>query len=207
MEVKAANGNIYLSSKRLLDVTASLCGILVLLPLYVTIAIIIKITSEGPILYRGIRTGFKGNQFKILKFRSMLLGADLGASTTSRNDSRVTPVGKFIRKYKIDETPQLFNVLKGDMSLVGPRPELPMYTNQYTQQEKIILDVLPGITDFSSIEFSNLNDLIDDSDPDKSFEELVLVKKNKLRVRYAIERSFLLDLKLILLTISSLLRP
>jgi lipopolysaccharide/colanic/teichoic acid biosynthesis glycosyltransferase len=135
----------------------------------------------------------------------MQVGAELGAGTTSRNDARITPVGRFIRRYKLDELPQLFNVLRGDMSFVGPRPELLRYTSQYVGDEKLILCVRPGITDLSSIQFSNLNTLIDDENPDRNFEERILPHKNRLRIKYVRERSFLLDFKLIGKTLARLI--
>jgi lipopolysaccharide/colanic/teichoic acid biosynthesis glycosyltransferase len=131
----------------------------------------------------------------------MVVGADKGAGTTSRNDPRVTAVGRFIRRYKLDELPQLLNVLVGDMSFVGPRPELPRYTDQYQGEELLILQVRPGITDYSSLKFSNLNDLIGDEDPDQAYEEKILAEKNRLRIQYVKDQSFWLDLSLILKTI------
>ena len=179
----------------------SFFGIIFLSPIFLFIAILVKFTSAGTILYKGERTGLFGKSFKILKFRTMVMNAELGAGTTSRNDSRVTFVGRRLRRYKLDELPQLFNIFFGDMSFVGPRPELQKYTRQYQGEEKLILSVRPGITDFSSVKFSNLNELIDDDNPDASFEERVLPEKNKLRLQYVNECNFWLDMKLILLTL------
>lgn len=199
-------GTVYRVCKRSFDIFFSFLGIIALLPVYAAIAVLIKVTSPGSILYRATRTGKNNQLFTILKFRTMEQNADLGAKTTSKNDTRVTRVGRFLRKYKLDEIPQLFNVLRGEMSFVGPRPELPEYTNRYTPDEKVILQVTPGITDYSSVYFSNLSELIDDEDPDASFETKVLPVKNQLRVKYATERSFLLDMKLLVLTVVAILK-
>lgn len=191
----------YYFIKRLFDIFGALLGIILLFPLLIVIGLIVKITSPGPVLYCGVRTGWYGQPFQIFKFRSMRVGAESGAGTTSKNDPRITPVGSFIRHYKLDEIPQLFNVLFGDMSFVGPRPELLRYTSQYVGDEQLILCVRPGITDLSSLQFSNLNELIDDEDPDRFFEEKVLPEKNRLRIKYVKERSFLLDFFLIVKTL------
>ena len=192
---------MYKLTKRFFDLFMSFFGIIFLLPIFLFIAILVKFTSAGTVLYKGERAGLFGKSFKILKFRTMVMNADLGAGTTSRNDARVTHVGSILRRYKLDELPQLFNVFFGDMSFVGPRPELQKYTRQYQGEEKLILSVRPGITDFSSVKFSNLNELIDDDNPDASFEERVLPEKNKLRLQYVNECNFWLDIKLILLTL------
>lgn len=191
----------YEIAKRLTDIVGALVGIIVLSPLFLLIAVSVKTTSPGPIFYRGLRTGYQGKPFRILKFRSMVVGADKGAGTTSRNDPRVTPLGRFLRRYKLDELPQLVNVLVGEMSLVGPRPELPYYTELYRGDELLILQVRPGITDYASLHFSNLNDLIEDSDPDKAFEDKILGEKNRLRIQYVKERTYWIDIRLILRTI------
>jgi lipopolysaccharide/colanic/teichoic acid biosynthesis glycosyltransferase len=128
------------------------------------------------------------------------------ASSTAKNDPRITKVGRWIRRHKIDELPELINVLKGEMSLVGPRPEVPKYTDQYEGEEKIILSVLPGITDYSSIHFIQLGDVLGEGDPDEAFERLVLPTKNKLRVQYVKDRGLWLDLKLIALTLLRIIR-
>ena len=197
---------MYKFSKRLFDIFMSFFGIIFLSPILLFIAVSVKFTSEGTILYRGERSGLFGKSFNILKFRTMVMNADLGAGTTSRNDNRITYIGNILRRYKLDELPQLINVFFGDMSFVGPRPELQKYTNQYQGKEKLILSVQPGITDFSSVKFSNLNELIDDDNPDASFEEKVLSEKNRLRLQYVNECNFWLDIKLILLTILRIMR-
>jgi len=193
-------------SKLIFDFTFSLVGLILVAPLLIVIGIAIKANSDGPILYKGLRTGRYGKPFYIYKFRSMVIGADKGAGTTSRNDPRLTSIGRYIRKYKLDEFPQLLNVLKGEMSFVGPRPELPRYTEKYQGKELLILTVKPGITDYSSLQFSNLNDLICDSEPDKYFENNILSAKNRLRIKYVETRTFAGDIKLIILTIFTVLR-
>ena len=135
----------------------------------------------------------------------MYVGSEMMAGSTSRNDPRITIIGKFLRKYKFDELPQLINVFNGEMSFVGPRPELKKYTDQYHGEELLILKVKPGITDLSSIKFSNLNALIDDDNPDKFFEENILAIKNTLRIEYVKNATFFGDLRLLILTIHKLL--
>ena len=196
---------IYKITKRSFDLLLSFLGIVIIFPVIIFIAILIKLTSKGTIFYRGERTGLFGKSFRIFKFRTMIMNADLGAGTTSRNDVRVTSFGSTMRRYKLDELPQLFNVFLGDMSFVGPRPELERYTSQYQGKEKLILSVRPGITDFSSIKFSNLDDLIDDDDPDASFAKNIFPEKIRLRLKYIYECNFWLDIKLILLTLRRLI--
>jgi len=196
---------IYIITKRVFDIFFSLVGLVALSPLFILISILVKTTSSGPILFKGNRTGRNGIPFQIYKFRSMYVGSEMKAGTTSRNDPRITIIGKFIRKYKIDELPQLINVLRGEMSIVGPRPELKKYTDQYKGEELLILNVKPGITDLSSIKFSNLNELIDDDNPDSSFENNILESKNILRIEYVKKATFFFDLKLIFLTVVKLL--
>lgn len=197
---------VYEFCKRLFDICFALFGLILAGPVMIVIAITIKVVSPGPVLYKGLRTGRHGKPFYIKKFRSMVIDADKSASTTSKNDPRVTPIGRFIRANKLDELPQLINVLKGEMSFVGPRPELPKYTNQYNDKEQLILTVPPGITDYSSLHFSNLNELIGDDDPDMAFETNILTEKNQLRVKYVENRNFFSDIMLIINTILRVLR-
>lgn len=192
--------------KRFFDIVFAMIGIIVLSPLMLVIALSILLDNPGPILYKGLRAGQFGMRFYILKFRTMVVNADKGAGTTSKNDSRVTRTGKILRPLKLDELPQLFNVLMGNMSFVGPRPELTRYTDAYKGEERLILTVKPGITDYSSVEFSNLNELIGDADPDKYFEEHFLDKKNQLRIRYVKEQSFLSDLGILFKTVGRVLK-
>lgn len=196
---------MYLISKRVFDILFSSICLIALSPFFLIFSILVKLNSTGPILFKGVRIGKHGVPFNIYKFRSMYVGSEMMAGSTSRNDSRITTIGKLIRKYKIDELPQLINVFKGEMSFVGPRPELKKYTDQYKGDELLILKVKPGITDLSSIKFSNLNDLIDDDNPDSSFEKNILASKNLLRIEYAKTATFFGDIKLIFLTILKLI--
>ncbi|MGQ9698440.1 MAG: sugar transferase [Armatimonadota bacterium] len=195
------------AAKRGFDLVVSVLGLAVLWPLLLIIAIAVKLDSPGPVFYRGVRTGRGGIPFRIYKFRTMVNNAEsLGGGSTAKNDPRVTRIGRLLRKYKLDELPQLINVVRGDMSLVGPRPELPTYTSRYTSEEKAILSVRPGITDFSSIEYIDLAEVLGDDGADTVYEERVLPTKNQLRLKYVAERSFWLDLRLIALTIVRLWR-
>lgn len=179
----------------------SLSVLLLIWPIILFVAISIKLSSPGPVFYRGIRTGLHGIPFRILKFRTMIVDAEsLGGPTTGTNDKRVTSIGAFLRKTKLDELPQFINVLTGDMSLVGPRPEVLEYTGTYTGEEKIILAMRPGITDYSSIEFADLDDLVGDKDPDKYFREHIMPKKTALRVKYVKEWSLWSDFRILWLT-------
>ncbi len=193
-------------AKRIFDVISSLIGLVILFPMLILVGIMIKIESTGPIFYRGTRIGLHGKPFRIYKFRSMLVNAErIGSTATAHNDPRVTKIGAFIRKYKIDELPQLVNVLKGEMSLVGPRPEVEEHTAVYNDEEKIILTVVPGITDYSSIRFRNLNELLGNENANQVFIEKYRDEKNKLRIEYVKKRSFVEDLKIILKTINVVL--
>jgi len=192
---------MYKFSKRLFDIFMSFFGIIFLSPILLFIAVSVKFTSEGTILYRGERSGLFGKSFNILKFRTMVMNADLGAGTTSRNDKRITYVGNILRRYKLDELPQLINVFFGDMSFVGPRPELQKYTNQYQGEEKLILSVRPGITDFASIVFSDEGEILKDSvDPDLDYNQLIRPWKSRLGLLYIDKRNLLMDIRLILFT-------
>ncbi|MDH5542745.1 MAG: sugar transferase [Nitrospinota bacterium] len=194
-------------AKRIFDVIFSIIIITLTSPILILVAIGIMLTSRGPVIYKGNRTGYKGKPFNIYKFRTMVVNAEkIGGGTTGLNDPRVTAVGKYLRKLKFDELPQFFNVIKGEMSVVGPRPELPQYTDLFEGEEKIILDVKPGITDYSSIEFSELHKVVGAHDVDRMFEENVLKKKNALRVKYVREQGFFTDLKIIWMTIAKLMK-
>lgn len=190
------------AAKRLFDLTIACLGLALLSPFFALIAVIVKISSKGPIFYRGLRTGKNGKPFRIFKFRSMVEDAEnRGGTTTGKSDPRVTKVGHILRRYKLDELPQLFNVVTGDMSLVGPRPEVSEYTDQYSEEEKLILSVRPGITDLSSLEFSDLQKYVGSEDPDATFRVYVLPRKIELRMKYVKERSFFGDLKILLTTV------
>ena len=192
--------------KRIFDVSVGLVSLPILMPLFLIVASLIKIDSSGPIFYRGIRAGKNGKTFRILKFRTMVPDAErLGSGTTALNDFRITRVGKVIRKYKLDELPQVLNVIKGDMSIVGPRPELLEYAARYEGDEKLILSVRPGITDYSSIKFNALDVLVGEVDANKEFNEKILPQRTALRLKYVKERTFLGDIRLIFLTFQIIL--
>lgn len=190
--------------KRLFDFISSLIGFIILSPVFIIIGFAIKLTSEGPVFFRGIRIGKFGKSFRIFKFRTMLSNAeDLGGPSTASDDPRLTKIGKFLKKYQFDELPQLINVIKGEMSLVGPRPEVPLYVNMMTEEEKkIILSVRPGITDLASLwNFHEGEVLKGNSDPEKTYMEKIRPEKIRLQIEYVKNRSFLLDLKIIFKTI------
>jgi lipopolysaccharide/colanic/teichoic acid biosynthesis glycosyltransferase len=186
----------------------SLFGLIILSPLFLIIAILIKLDSEGPVFYRGERIGKDGKPFRIFKFRTMVKDAEkLGGPSTSVDDPRLTKFGKFLRKYKLDELPQLINVLKGEMSLVGPRPEVPEEVATYSEKEKEILKVKPGMTDFASLwDFHEEEILKGSKDPHQTYREKIKPMKLKLALEYVEKRSFFTDLKIIFLTIKKLFK-
>ena len=188
--------------KRLFDVIASGLGLIVLSPLFLILAIWIKCDSKGPVFYRQVRVGRNNEDFRIFKFRSMRVGADKGSLVTiGGHDPRVTKSGYFIRKFKFDELPQLINVFLGDMSLVGPRPEVRHYVNYWTPDQMHVLDVRPGITDPASIKFRNENELMEKAeDPEKYYIEVIMQEKTKLYLEYVEKNSFLYDISLIFKT-------
>ncbi len=196
-------------TKRLFDIFASLLGLIVFSPILAVICVAIKLESPGPIFYRGSRIGRRGNPFRIFKFRSMVVNAEtLGASSTSLDDPRITRVGTIVRRLKLDELPQLINVLIGDMSFVGPRPEVKRFVDQYTDEEKKILTVRPGITDWASIRFHNEGEILAASgiaDPDEAYAVLIRPEKLRLQLAYVASHSFLTDLEIILATIHTVL--
>ena len=188
--------------KRLFDIVASGFGLIVLSPLFLVLAIWIKCDSKGPVFYRQVRVGYKNKDFRIFKFRSMRVGADKGSLVTiGGHDPRVTRSGYFIRKFKFDELPQLINVFLGDMSLVGPRPEVRHYVDYWTPEQMHVLDVRPGITDPASIKFRNENELmVKAEDPEKYYIEVIMQEKIKLYLEYVEKQSFWYDFGLILKT-------
>lgn len=188
--------------KRLFDLIASGLGLICLSPIFLIVAIWIKCDSKGPVFYRQVRVGRYNRDFRIFKFRSMRVGSDKGSLVTiGGRDPRVTRSGYFIRKFKIDELPQLINVFIGDMSLVGPRPEVRHYVNYWTSEQMHVLDVRPGITDPASIKFRNENELLEQAeDPEKYYIEVVMQEKLKLYLEYVQHASFYYDLKLIFQT-------
>lgn len=188
--------------KRLFDVMASGLGLLVLFPLFFFVALWIKLDSPGPVFYRQVRVGRHNKDFRIFKFRSMRVGADKGSLVTiGGRDPRVTRSGYIIRKFKIDELPQLINVFVGDMSLVGPRPEVRHYVDYWTPEQMHVLDVRPGITDPASIKFRNENELMEKADnPECYYINVIMQEKIKLYIEYVRNNSFWYDIKLIFRT-------
>ena len=193
--------------KRILDLILALIFAVVLAPIYLILALAVVIDTGLPIFYRAERGGYRDKPFRIFKFRSMVKNADqIGGGTTALNDSRITKVGNVLRKTKLDEIPQLFNIIKGDMSFIGPRPELLRYTAQYEGEELLIHRVRPGITDYSSIEFINLDEIVGGENADAMYEKYVLRRKNELRVKYAKTVSFVTDFKLLFITVWDVLK-
>lgn len=193
--------------KQIFDFFCSLLGIIIFSPTLLIISILIKIDSPGPVVYRSTRIGKNEKPFKLYKFRSLVVNADkIGGPSTSEDDPRLTKIGKLLRKYKLDELPQLFNVVKGEMSLVGPRPEVPKYAKLYKDEEKIIFDVKPGITDLASLWNSNEGVLLNGSkDPEKEYLEKIRPEKVRLQIKYIKEKSFVKDLEIILKTLKKIL--
>ena len=194
-------------AKRFFDMVAAAVGLLFLSPFLFFIALRIRREDSGPVFYRGERGGLHGKPFRIFKFRTMVVDAErLGASSTSDDDQRITNIGKFLRKYKLDELSQLINVMVGDMSLVGPRPEVKKFTDLYTDEEKVILTVRPGITDWASLWNPDEGALLKGSlDPDKDYVEKIRPEKIRLQLKYVRERSFWTDLKITFLTIKTII--
>ena len=193
--------------KRIFDIISSLFGLILLSPFMIIIVILIKHDSKGPIFFKQVRVTKNGREFKIFKYRTMRVGSDKYSQITVGKDSRITKVGDFLRKYKLDEIPQLINVLIGDMSLVGPRPEVPKYVALYTEEQREILKVRAGITDYASIEFSNENDILaNEADPEKAYIEKIMPRKIELNKKYLSEISVMADIKIILLTIKKILK-
>lgn len=194
--------------KRLFDIVASGLGLLFLSPIFIIVAIWIKIDSEGPVFFRQLRVGRNNKDFRIYKFRSMRVGSDKGSQVTvGGHDPRITKSGYFIRKTKIDELPQLINVFIGDMSLVGPRPEVRHYVNYWTPEQMHVLDVRPGITDPASIRYRNENELLEKAeDPEKYYIEVIMQDKIKLYLDYVEKHGFWYDIKLIFQTFKAIIK-
>jgi lipopolysaccharide/colanic/teichoic acid biosynthesis glycosyltransferase len=190
-------------AKRLFDVVASFIGLLILLPVLLGISLWVLFDSRGGIFYRQVRVGRGGIDFKLWKFRTMHPDADKrGLLTVGGRDPRITRAGYYLRKYKLDELPQLLNVLTGDMSLVGPRPEVRKYVSLYTPEQLRVLDVRPGITDYASIEYADENELLAKAaDPEKTYIEEVMPAKLKLNAKYIAEKGVMKDVRIIWLTV------
>ena len=195
--------------KRSFDLGVALIAIILVSPVVLVLAAIIKINSRGPAFYRGVRIGRHGVPFRIFKLRTMVVNAEqLGGSATAQDDPRVTPMGRFIRRHKLDELPQFINVLAGDMSVVGPRPEVKKYVDLFTEEEKQILELRPGITDWASIWNSNEAAVLEgSSEPERAYEELIRPNKVALQLFYARNNSLIVDAKIIFHTSCKLLFP
>ena len=193
---------------RFFDFILSLVGLVVLAPIFIVLAIWIKIDSKGPVFYKQVRVGQNGIDFGLFKFRSMVVDADKkGLITVGGRDPRITRSGYFIRKYKLDELPQLINVLIGDMSLVGPRPEVRKYVELYTDEQQKVLSVKPGITDYASIEYMDENEILGKSnDPEKTYIEEIMPEKIKYNMKYINNKNLFEYFKIILLTVLKIVR-
>ncbi len=197
----------YLVIKRVIDFTGALIGIILLSPVLIITALLIKLTSKGPIFYKSKRVGKDGKLFTMLKFRTMHVNADsIGPKLTYRNDPRITKIGRYLRQLKIDELPQLFNVLKGEMSLVGPRPEDPKYIVHYSEKQKEILSIKPGITGLAQLKYINIESMLDHKNLSETYVEEIIPEKYKLNREYLNNASFSLDLKIMLNTIFSIFK-
>jgi lipopolysaccharide/colanic/teichoic acid biosynthesis glycosyltransferase len=190
--------------KRLFDIIFSFFGLILTASILAIIAFLIKLTSPGSVFYRGQRVGKEGKIFRIFKFRTMVVGAEeMGGPSTPKDDPRLIKIGNFLKRFQLDELPQLINVFKGEMSLVGPRPEVPFYINMISEEErKVILSVRPGMTDLASLWNFHEGEVLKSSpDPEKTYMEKIRPEKIRLQMEYVKNRSFLLDLKIILKTI------
>jgi lipopolysaccharide/colanic/teichoic acid biosynthesis glycosyltransferase len=192
---------------RCFDVLFSLLGIIVLFPIFIILYVLIRLESKGGGIYYQARVGKYGKDFKLFKFRSMRVGADKkGLITVGDRDPRITKIGYFIRKYKLDELPQLFNVLIGDMSLVGPRPEVLKYVNLYTEEQRKVLSIRPGITDYASIEYADENVILGKAeDPDQAYIEIIMPDKIRYNMKYINNRSLKEYFKIIFLTLKRII--
>jgi len=192
--------------KHLFDTIFSAIGLIITFPILLFFALLIKLNSKGPVFYRGKRVGRVGNLFKMYKFRTMVVEAEkLGGPSTADDDPRITKIGRLLRKFKLDELPQLINVLKGEMSFVGPRPEVQHYVDMFTEEEKAILSVRPGITDWASLWNPDEGAILaGSSDPEKAYMEKIRPQKIKLQMKYVREQSFWSDLKIIFLTLKAI---
>lgn len=193
--------------KRVIDLLVSGVGLTVLSPLLAALALWIKLDSPGPVFHRGLRVGQGETRFRMIKFRSMVENAHLiGGTSTPEDDPRITRAGKFLRKYKLDELPQLLNVLKGEMSLVGPRPQVPWAVNLYTPEEKTILSVKPGITDYASLRFRDEGEILRGSaNPDQDYMEKIHPEKVRLSLEYVRTHSTWMDCKILASTVAAVI--
>ena len=192
--------------KTIFDKAISFLALIALSPVLILLSITIKVTSPGKVFYKGVRTGKNNKNFKIYKFRTMVHNAEnIGGHSTALDDFRLTKVGRFLRKYKLDELPQFFNIMKGEMSLVGPRPQVTHYTNQYKGEFKKILSIKPGLTDLASLYFMDMDKVLGNENVDEKYATEIEPVKNILRLRYVQEQSFLLDIRILIETAFSII--
>ena len=198
---------MYPAVKRLLDISLSLLGLVLLSPVFLVVALLIKLDSKGPVFYRGVRVGRWGEPFRMFKFRTMVAHAErIGGDATPDDDPRITRVGHLLRRYKLDELPQLIDVLRGKMSLVGPRPQVQWVVDLYTPEEREVLVVRPGITDYASLCFVNHGELLKGSaDPEREYLLKIHPIKMRLGLRYVRNYSFWVDLKILVRTVRAIL--
>ena len=193
------------AAKRCFDVVASLFGLIALFPIIILVAIVVKISSSGPILFRQQRVGRHRKHFELFKFRTMINGAEaLGRETSGTNDPRITQIGVWLRRTKLDEIPQLINVFIGDMSFVGPRPEIPFYAENYKKEDQIVLELRPGITDLATLEMTDLDSIMQtrgEMSPADFYLCTVQPRKLKLQLAYVLNRSFFGDISIIIRTL------
>lgn len=194
--------DLELALKRALDFGGAAIALVLLAPLLAAIAAAVRVTSRGPAIYRGERIGLRGEPFRILKFRTMVVDAEaVGGPTTAAGDPRITPLGRRLRASKLDELPQLWNVLRGDMSFVGPRPEVMSYLGTMSEEDRLILTLRPGITDLASLRFNDLQAIVGESDPESVYRERVLPEKRRLQRAYASEWSLWVDASIVARTV------
>ncbi len=195
-------------AKRIFDLCFSAIGLVLLLPFFVIISLFILTDTKGAIFYTQKRVGKGNREFNLLKFRSMYQGAEMaGLLTIGERDSRITKSGKWLRKYKLDELPQLINILTGDMSVVGPRPEVRKYVNLYTAEQMKVLSVRPGLTDYASLNYINENKILDSyHDPEKAYVEIIMPAKLKLNLQYIAEKNLINDLRIVFQTLVRIIR-
>lgn len=193
--------------KRTFDIAVAAVGLVLLAPLMLGLAGAIKLASPGPVFYRGVRVGRGGRPFRMFKFRSMVVDADRrGGPSAADGDPRITPIGQFMRRHKLDELPQLLNVLTGDMSLVGPRPEVPFYVDMFTEEERLILSVRPGITDFATLWNPDEGAMLaQSSDPERTYFEQIRPGKIARQLEYVQRKSFATDMKILVMTVAAVL--
>ncbi len=196
-------------AKRLFDLFWAAAGLLLLWPVFLAVAVLCKLEDRGSVFFRQERIGWKGRPFRIWKFRTMVVGAErLGPSLTVGRDPRITRIGNWLRQSKIDELPQLINVLLGEMSLVGPRPEVPFYVGMYSEEQRRVLDLRPGITDLASLNFRHESELLASAeDPGRKYVEEIMPEKIRINLRYASRAGLLQDFKVILMTLGLLAPP